>query len=195
MKSDTLNSSSVSPDDKKDSHEDVLLITPQDMIRPLKKCKKCIGTTLKGKKCKNKIYRDFDYCKRHYNKFRLEKPTECPVCMESLDDVKIPLSCSHWVHRECIIKWGKDKCPVCRADIKLTIKERQKIHMNNHRDNNTDNTDIVLPQQLIDFLDSFVTSFSDELPDGFILNVNIRDNEITLMNDEEDDMMSSTEFS
>ena len=58
--------------------------------------------------------------------FTCEKPSECPVCYEELEDLK-PLSCGHWVHKNCIIKSKKDKCPMCREKVKLTRREREEM--------------------------------------------------------------------
>ncbi len=58
--------------------------------------------------------------------FTCEKPSECPVCYEALEDLK-PLSCGHWVHKGCIIKSKKDNCPMCRQKVKLTRREREEM--------------------------------------------------------------------
>ena len=87
----------------------------------------CNGITQRGKKCKNKQCTGSLYCKRHVCKFRLEKPEECPVCMESLQDVVVPLSCSHWVHPKCIVNWGKETCPLCRQHIFLPLHQRNQM--------------------------------------------------------------------
>jgi len=74
----------------------------------------------------------FIILKINYNKmtsrssFTCEKPSECPVCYEALEDHK-PLSCGHWVHKSCIIKSKKDNCPMCRAKVKLTRREREEM--------------------------------------------------------------------
>ena len=58
---------------------------------------------------------------------KFEKPEECPVCMDSLEDQKEPLEpCHHWVHRDCQIKSGPT-CVICRTEIKVTPKEKQQI--------------------------------------------------------------------
>lgn len=58
--------------------------------------------------------------------FVCEKPSECPVCYESLNEDKA-LSCGHWVHKSCIIKSKKDNCPMCRQKVKLTRREREDM--------------------------------------------------------------------
>ncbi len=58
--------------------------------------------------------------------FVCEKPSECPVCYESLETDNA-LSCGHWVHKSCIIKSKKDNCPMCRQKVKLTRREREDM--------------------------------------------------------------------
>lgn len=88
----------------------------------------CEGTTKIGKRCSSIVTYNSKYCPNHAKLFKYPKPEEdCPVCMESLSDVNQPLSCGHWIHRNCVIKWGKDKCPVCRSNIKLTKKEQDLL--------------------------------------------------------------------
>lgn len=135
-------------------NEDVLYITERDLCPHNQK--KCHGVTIKGKSCRNKVYKEYDYCKTHYEKFRLEKPEDCPICMESLENVKIPLSCSHWVHRDCIIKWGKNKCPICTANIKLTKSEIKKMRRINKENDNEENENIILPNVLYYRIEDFL---------------------------------------
>src|SRR5579872_7219700 len=40
------------------------------------------------------------------------KPKDCIVCYESLKKESSSLSCGHWIHKKCIIKWGKGICPI-----------------------------------------------------------------------------------
>ena len=77
--------------------------------------------------CSNTINEGFA-CQDHisiYNK--MEKPEDCPICMESMKDVRVPLSCGHWVHRGCQIQF-KDTCCVCRQTIVLTQAEQRSIN-------------------------------------------------------------------
>lgn len=210
--------------------DDILILTDKDLCFHNKRTY-CCGTTVKGKPCKNQVYKILDsekkiytnsqYCKRHHEKFRLEKPEECPICMEELTNVHVPLSCSHWVHRQCIVKWGKDKCPICRTEIKLTSSEKRqirKLHKHKRSDGNdnishdydSEDYDIVLPPQLLELLNSILMSVPENLRDGFMLNLDIQDNSIMLLNDNADNningnvdidgndediiMFSSTEF-
>jgi hypothetical protein len=58
--------------------------------------------------------------------FTCEKPCECPVCFESLNEDKA-LSCGHWVHKNCIIRSKKDTCPLCRKQVELTLEEKDVL--------------------------------------------------------------------
>jgi len=46
-----------------------------------------------------------------------EKEEECPVCMESMDNVTEALSCGHWSHIECLRAWKPDRltCSICKT--------------------------------------------------------------------------------
>ncbi len=83
----------------------------------------CQAKTKTGKQCSNRICYDRQYCPLHIRLFKFPKPAECPICTDSLDNISQPLSCGHWVHKSCVLKW-KDQCPVCRAKIRLTKRER-----------------------------------------------------------------------
>jgi len=55
----------------------------------------------------------------HKNK-PVEKPEDCSICCESLDNQPDPLNCGHWVHDHCLavsIKHGNYTCPLCRAPV------------------------------------------------------------------------------
>ena len=58
--------------------------------------------------------------------FTCEKPCECPVCFEPLNEDK-SLSCGHWVHKNCIIRSKKDTCPLCRKQVELTLEEKDEL--------------------------------------------------------------------
>jgi hypothetical protein len=66
-----------------------------------------------------------------------EKPCECPVCFESLNNELKPLSCGHWTHKECIVKSKKECCPICRQSIELTVEERNMMHFLRVKELNT----------------------------------------------------------
>lgn len=88
----------------------------------------CIGTTIKGNQCRKKPGKN-NYCSTHSHMFIYNKPDDCPICMDDIANESQPLSCGHWVHKQCILKW-KPQCPVCRSDIKLTKKELAVMNSN-----------------------------------------------------------------
>lgn len=57
----------------------------------------------------------------------------CSICFDDIDSKKeVPLSCGHWFHRECLQKWNKPSCPLCRAEMSIRdcaayIKENTAI--------------------------------------------------------------------
>lgn len=152
--------------------EDVLILNENDFV-----CydhdndENCSGFTTKGKKCANKSYKNNKFCKRHLQQFRLEKPEDCPICMDSLDNVHVPLSCCHWVHRECIFSWGKDECPVCRSKIKLTAKERKKIKSKKISTEDSDD-EFEYPPQFLEYIRAAIRNMveieGDEINDRVI---------------------------
>jgi hypothetical protein len=62
------------------------------------------------------------YCFKHKNNFKYPKPKNCPVCLCSIHQTPQPLECGHWVHKSCIIKSGHSKCPICRYELNIEIK-------------------------------------------------------------------------
>lgn len=50
-----------------------------------------------------------------------EKPEECPVCYDKLDENDNPLECGHWVHEECIKKSGVSRCPIARCKLNIQV--------------------------------------------------------------------------
>ncbi len=88
--------------------------------------KKCVIPS-----CKNVGRGQHTFCNKHKKMYRFEKPEECPICANGLEDEKYPLrgevegKCGHWVHHSCVILSGKQECPICREKIKLN-KEQQK---------------------------------------------------------------------
>lgn len=102
-------------------------------IRPVQYCR---AVTKSGKRCDCRI-QEGQYCHLHAQLFRFPKPDECPVCTCPLTDPQ-PLSCGHWVHRECVLKWGKDQCPVCRSKIRMTKKELDILGKNKSKPSSGD---------------------------------------------------------
>lgn len=81
--------------------------------------------TTKESKTMNKIlntlwktYGNEEEVKREY-----EKPSDCVICMESLENVDFSLDCGHWMHMDCIMKTEKPYCPLCRQ--KLSFENYQ----------------------------------------------------------------------
>lgn len=44
----------------------------------------------------------------------LTRPTECPVCYETLELEKPILECRHWICFDCLQRWIQATCPICR---------------------------------------------------------------------------------
>lgn len=85
-----------------------------------------------------------------------EKPCECPVCFETLKDELKPLSCGHWVHKECVIKSKKDNCPMCRQKVNLSLEERLRINdlqINDTVSSNFEYTSIVYDEEEREFIE------------------------------------------
>lgn len=64
------------------------------------------------KKLKEKV-------KEAVKKFVSDKE-DCAVCIDPVDK---PLFCGHWVHMNCVVRSGKDECPVCRGKIPMNEKD------------------------------------------------------------------------
>jgi hypothetical protein len=79
---------------------------------------RCNGVTKKGENCKIDTVEGHEYCWRHIvPPISIDKPDECCICIEPLNDEKTPLECGHWIHRECVVKSAKAQCPLCRAPL------------------------------------------------------------------------------
>jgi len=48
-----------------------------------------------------------------------DKSDECPICLGGMKNQKLPMSCGHWCHKNCMEEWNtrtsKNTCPVCKA--------------------------------------------------------------------------------
>lgn len=51
--------------------------------------------------------------------------TCCSVCT---DRIKQKLNCGHFVHLKCIISSGFNRCPECRAEMRLTRAQRSEMY-------------------------------------------------------------------
>lgn len=165
---------------------DVLIITEKDLLIDKNSLPQfCNAKTKKGNICKNKSYNNGKYCKLHYKQFSLEKPDDCPVCMESLEKVDCPLKCGHWIHRDCLMKWKEDTCPMCRAKIKFTSEEKRLKNRIHKRENPSDD-EVILPPEIIELLESLLRGVPEYMREEFIagfLHVDIENNSIVIGND------------
>lgn len=119
----------------------------------------CTFLTGKNVPCSHKEkYVGCGYCGKHENKGKAkrkiifddrndgdnkeEDKESCPICLEEITNKDSPLSCGHWVHRGCQIKWG-DKCSICRQTISLSLKEWRQIEKREKKENdvNSDSSD------------------------------------------------------
>ena len=108
--------------------DDEIILPNLDALK--KKKSKCV---IPG--CKNIGNYTHTFCRKHSAVYKLEKPEECPICMDSLDNEKYPLRasddknvCGHWVHHSCVISSGKQECPMCREKIKLNREEQKQLN-------------------------------------------------------------------
>lgn len=86
----------------------------------------CRAKTKKDQQCLVRVKAGNYYCSRHAKLFKFPKPEECPICLEPSETMPQPLSCGHWICRKCITKW-KAECPVCRAPVQVTKREKKQI--------------------------------------------------------------------
>jgi hypothetical protein len=69
------------------------------------------------------------YCSDHVCIIRFDKPDNCPICLDSMNNITLPLNCGHWLHRKCLVNWS-DVCPVCRMPVNdLTFEEKKQIEI------------------------------------------------------------------
>jgi hypothetical protein len=91
---------------------------------------RCPGTTKNGIQCGRWLKCNHEYCKYHKYQSSLwakDKPDVCPICCDKFTNSNVPLSCGHWVHLNCVIKWGEDICPICKEKLILDKKTKKKI--------------------------------------------------------------------
>lgn len=92
----------------------------------------CSGITKKGLPCKKKV-KGGKFCYYH-NKtqpsetivYKFEKPEDCVVCTDPLNETQPLAPCGHWVHRECQLRSGR-KCVLCRTDIVFSKEEEKTL--------------------------------------------------------------------
>jgi len=83
--------------------------------------------------CENFCKINFKTCEKHIQTLQLfDKPDECVICTESISELEFPLSCGHWIHRECQLKF-KETCSYCRQNILLSNDEKQTMELTNKK--------------------------------------------------------------
>lgn len=171
--------------------------------------KQCEGLTLKKKQCRNWALQDNYYCNLHKDKFKLQKPETCGVCFENFETNVLPLSCGHWIHRPCILTWGKEICPICRQQITLTQSEKKiiarKKAKNKDENNNTINAftaNFLAQFQQLMLDEQYDVRYSEDLyellthiVDISIFGVNSDDSDIELMSDTDNDDNDDSDYS
>ena len=89
--------------------------------------------------CNNYISNDVNnnlICDDHIKLLNIyEKPTECPICLQTLTDEFPVFPCAHWVCKSCILNSSNHNCPFCRQQIYLTLEESNIINTNINRIN------------------------------------------------------------
>ncbi len=95
---------------------------------------RCLGLTNKNSQCKLKKKKCSNYCFVHEERYKLDKPSDCSICYEALDNNDKPTKCGHWYHKKCVDKWleTNTNCPICRtelrtASLKLEIDSSLRI--------------------------------------------------------------------
>ncbi len=97
------------------------------------------------RKCRNKTKSETtDYCwlhqenkapaKKKKKKKEKEVDIECLICYEEFqkkDQLKTCRQCGHRFHINCIVNWGKAKCPLCLKDMRIPKKYRKKLEEKN----------------------------------------------------------------
>lgn len=98
---------------------------------------KCEAMVISGKVLTNcGANSNNEYCSNHQHRYRLEKPDDCPICMDKISShSETPLECGHWIHKDCLLPTNLHMCPVCRQN--MTSHEVQYIFGENHQQRNT----------------------------------------------------------
>lgn len=118
----------------------------------------CIGDIKNGKQCNNRPCKGSNFCRKHKHYHRFTKPGECPICLEHIKEEYKPLSCGHWCHRKCLIKWD-DKCPICKARVTLSKKNQQLLIKNKSEQTSPPDREIII--SLSDDLSLAVSGIED----------------------------------
>lgn len=75
-------------------------------------------------------------CDEHHGIYKLKRPDECPICMDSLQENDSPFACGHWMHKACFLECKKLSCPICRATVRLPQFEYLQWKEKHGRNNN-----------------------------------------------------------
>jgi hypothetical protein len=51
----------------------------------------------------------------------------CPICLDPIVDDKMTTRCKHSFHKQCIAKWHRNTCPVCREPMDHVIVLMQRV--------------------------------------------------------------------
>jgi hypothetical protein len=95
------------------------------------------------------------------SQFQAEKPQDCPVCFESLDNENKTLSCGHWVHTECVIKSKKDCCPLCRQTVKLSLEEQYRLQELQHQEQRDEAPRLILNEEFNRVVSRYIQNYID----------------------------------
>jgi hypothetical protein len=95
------------------------------------------------------------------SQFQAEKPQDCPVCFESLDNENKTLSCGHWVHTECVIKSKKDCCPLCRQTVKLSLEEQYRLQELQHQEKREESPRLALNEEFNRVVSRYIQNYID----------------------------------
>lgn len=156
------------------------------------KCKGLIISCNKLIECENTSYKK--YCMKHEHRYRLDKPDDCPICMDEISETsETPLECGHWIHKNCLIPTNLHICPVCRQDMKP--HEIEYIFGLNHQQRNRYSHNDVPSMQDIIQIENYVNISEINISDynnqeHFMNDFNLNyedDNGIQYYNDFEDD--------
>jgi hypothetical protein len=79
----------------------------------------------------------------------MEKPQECIICLEKLNDADNALQCGHWIHISCIQKQFKPECPVCRAPLNIKVFGKLVVNIYNN-ESGDDNDDFTSDSDILD---------------------------------------------
>ena len=94
--------------------------------------------------------------KGEISNFVEEKVDECHVCRKTFEENDKPLSCGHWICKECVCQSGKAECPLCRKKIDMTTNEIRKM-IDIKKNKNNQNRSVVE----IDYTGVFLRIVSD----------------------------------